>query len=380
MTITDYGYDISFGVSQGTWHLSDDESLRLYDQMKNAEGVYKASYENLVDSALPVPRSAVTERYLEFSGYGDSSDETITPYMGFHFIDDEEYRRYMETLGLDPAEYGMAKGKFPAIAKDQGYEPTSQRTISVDIFKEDSITIDIAKEDRPLQWKNMPAPNITLTIVDAMPEGLSQSQIYEISVFVPYSDKDLFGATEEDFRGIRMTFSSDDPIKSVSEMDTMIEAAGITEGYTLFNIAEVLERNRNLILIINIFTYGFVILISLITIANVFNTVSTSISLRRREFAMLRSIGMDNRGFNSMMNFECLFYGLKALLYGLPISVLVTYLIYKSVENGVDVDFTLPWGSIAISIFSVFFVVFVTMMYASSKIKKANVIDALRSE
>jgi len=140
------------------------------------------------------------------------------------------------------------------------------------------------------------------------------------------------------------------------------------------------EANRNILLVINVFTYGFVILISLITIANVFNTVSTGINLRRRELAMLRSVGMTDGGFNRMMSYECIFYGLKALLYGLPAAFIVNYGIFYSVLAGAEIPFMVPWGSIGISVFGVFFVVFVTMMYAMGKIKKANVIDALRDE
>ena len=74
-----------------------------------------------------------------------------------------------------------------------------------------------------------------------------------------------------------------------------------------------------------VLTYGFVILISLIAVANVFHTISTNLMLRRKEFAMLRSMGMSPKGFQKMMNFECLLYGFKGLLYGLPVSFLVTW-------------------------------------------------------
>lgn len=151
-----------------------------------------------------------------------------------------------------------------------------------------------------------------------------------------------------------------------------------SEGFT--NVFTGEEENRRIIFLINFFIYGFVILISLITIANVFNTVSTGISLRKREFAMLRSMGMTERGFSRMMNFECLFYGLKALLFGLPLSFGITYLIYMAVISGIDAPFVLPWVGIGIAVFSVFFVVFVTMMYSVRKLKKANVIDVLRSD
>ena len=66
---------------------------------------------------------------------------------------------------------------------------------------------------------------------------------------------------------------------------------------------------------VNVFSYGFIILISLIAMANVFNTISTSISLRRREFAMLRSVGLTQKGFRRMMDYECLIYGLLSLIH-----------------------------------------------------------------
>ena len=95
---------------------------------------------------------------------------------------------------------------------------------------------------------------------------------------------------------------------------------------------------------------------------------------------MLKSIGMTGKGFNRMMNFECVLYGIKSLLYGLPVSIAITYWIYHSVSEGFVTNFQLPWKAIAIAVSSVFIVVFATMMYSMSKIKKDNPIDALKNE
>jgi putative ABC transport system permease protein len=119
---------------------------------------------------------------------------------------------------------------------------------------------------------------------------------------------------------------------------------------------------------------------SLIAVANVFNTVSTNINLRRREFAMLRSVGMTDGDFNRMMIYECVFYGAKALLYGLPTAFAVTYFIYNAMMKGVDVAFNLPWVSVGVSVLCVFLVVFVTTLYSVRSVRRANVIDALREE
>ncbi|MBQ6707640.1 MAG: ABC transporter permease [Clostridia bacterium] len=152
------------------------------------------------------------------------------------------------------------------------------------------------------------------------------------------------------------------------------------ETVFLNNYAANAEQERNIVTIIKVFAYGFIVLISLIAAANVFNTISTNISLRRREFAMLKSVGMSKKGFNRMMNFECLLYGAKALLYGIPVSIGISLLIWVALQNGLETGFTLPWSAIGISFLSVFAVVFISMLYSMSKIKKENPIDALKNE
>ena len=135
-----------------------------------------------------------------------------------------------------------------------------------------------------------------------------------------------------------------------------------------------------LVTVINVFAYGFIILISLIAMANVFNTISTSISLRRREFAMLKSVGLTNKGFDRMMIYECLIYGFRGLVWGLPAAFLMSYAIYLIAGISYDTSFYVPVHSIVIAVGSVFVVVFATMLYATRRIRRDNPIDALKNE
>ena len=146
------------------------------------------------------------------------------------------------------------------------------------------------------------------------------------------------------------------------------------------DIAEEREQSRMIVGVVNVFAYGFIILISLIAAANVFNTISTNIMLRRREFAMLKSIGMTEKGMRRMLSYECVIYGLRALLFGLPVSVGVTFLIHKIVAQELERGFYMPWQSILIAVGSVFAVVFATMLYARRRISRENPIDALKNE
>ena len=98
---------------------------------------------------------------------------------------------------------------------------------------------------------------------------------------------------------------------------------------------------------------------------------------------MLRSMGMSDRSFNRMMNFECALYGIRTLLFGIPIAGFISWLIYKAAVFGEKLDdlaFVFPWQSTIISVIGVFGAVFITMIYASNKIKKENIIDALRDD
>ena len=183
--------------------------------------------------------------------------------------------------------------------------------------------------------------------------------------------------TEE--HSVACYYTSSDHKLSYNDAKALLEEKGM-DSLQLTDAGAQAESDRNIIMIINVFAYGFIVLISLIAAANVFNTISTNIALRRREFAMLKSVGMTRGGFNRMMNYECVLYGSRALLYGLPVSFGITWLIYRSVRQGFEIGFSLPWAAIGISVASVFLVVFATMMYAMRKIKKDNPIDALKNE
>ena len=151
---------------------------------------------------------------------------------------------------------------------------------------------------------------------------------------------------------------------------------------SLYNFHQMLDESRNMLFIVNLFTIVFVAMISLIAVTNVFNTISTNIKLRRRELAMLRSVGMADRDFDRMMRFECALYGLRTLLFGLPLSLLVSWLIYFGLtfKETEAFPFQFPWASLGISMVGVFIVIFITMLYATSKIRKENIIDSLRDE
>lgn len=149
---------------------------------------------------------------------------------------------------------------------------------------------------------------------------------------------------------------------------------------SVWNVNEQRKQTEGIIVILNIFTYGFIALITFISLANIMNTISTGLQLRKREFAMLRSMGMTEKGFYRMINYESIFYGLKALLYGIPLSIGLNYLMYKGMMQSMDFSFELPLLHYGIAILGIFIIVTFVMYYAGSKIKKGSIVEAIKQE
>ena len=373
-------YDISFSAG-----IENETMFSLYDEMKTVSGVYGSAYASNLAYVATISKSSLSERYRSYDFIIDSLPGNEVN-MGFNivFIKDEAYNNYITGLGISDAGYVDANiTKMLAFARVTTYDMKLKRYIDFDILSVKTLDSHITSEayistDGSDEVLDPVSKDVSFTFVDEMPKEVSMSQYSGFIAFAPYSAKPQFAYATTYNQGMTLTFLSSDPARSATEMDAILKDWGLESR--VLNLAAQQEEERSLLLVINVFTYGFVVLISLIAVANVFNTISTNMNLRRREFAMLRSVGMTDKDFNRMMNYECIFYGLKALLFGLPVAGIVTYFIYNAVMNGVDVAFSLPWSSIAISIFSVFFVVFVTIAYSARKVKQSNVVDALRNE
>ena len=361
-SVVDTDYDIIFMSDK----IEEQEMFRLYDEFQSAEGIYESSYQAMMAYTCRV--------WTEEPGY--------LP-MDIQFIEDDIYVTFLEEQGLSAADYTGPNAKMTAVAKRKPDADSGQSELS-DIFEEDAMdfTVYPEKDGGPdlEQRRDISVTFVDTYPLDTLPKKTSEVKPYVFMVVAPYSMRERLEAPGVPVE-MGLTYLSKDPSRSVAQMKTMIQDAGITSGYMLYNVQKMFEENRNIIVVVNVFTYVFVIMISLIAVANVFNTISTNMKLRRRELAMLRSVGMSDRDFQKMMNFECIFYGMRTLLFGLPIASVCSWLIYQGMRaGGAEIGFLFPWGSIAISVLGVFLIVFITMLYAVSKIKKENIIDALRDD
>lgn len=206
----------------------------------------------------------------------------------------------------------------------------------------------------------------TIIVPEDMFESILDAQ-YEESGVTRISSKEIFINMEK--------------YQELSNYVSELKNGNFIDGIIYTNLKEEMKMLHNMKLAIEILLYGFIALVTLIGVTSVFNTISTSIALRRKEFAMLRSMGMTPKGFNRMLRFESLFFGLKSLLYGLPFSLLVILLFTDIMDDIISLDALLiPIKSIVIAIIGVFTIIFLSMIYSTRKIKRENILEAIREE
>ena len=358
----DYDYNISIGcggrpqdeidkisklkyIDESYWLYESEQYLKINDLSKinNVEGIEleEDEYydENLVEY---VP-----------TGEGKVSKLQILA------LDNNSWNKYMKKIGAN-SEKLKDKG---VLCDDYLYYEKSGKGITQRIYKYsvgDTIT---GKLDNKETSFNVGA------ITDIRPYGIEKSY-YDGGYFIV----DLDYYKDMNFKLRYISIQSSNPDGFVDELKSI----NITSGY--FNISEQAKEEKSMVLIIKIFLYGFITVITLIGVTNIFNTITSNMELRQKEFAMLKSVGMTKREFNRMINLETIFYSTKALIYGIALGMIGTFALYKAFSVKFESGMYIPVKPILISVIAVFILVFIIMRYSISKINKQNTIETIRNE
>ena len=169
-------------------------------------------------------------------------------------------------------------------------------------------------------------------------------------------------------------------ISSKNDQDLENDLDKLDQKLFIDNLKRINKDSKSMLVIVSIFLYGFITVITLIGITNIFNTITTNMALRKKEFATIKSIGMTKKEFNKMINLEILFYLTKSLFYGIILGLIGSYLVYLSFASNYDAGFIIPIKSIVICSISVILLITVIMKYAIKKTDKQNIIETIRNE
>lgn len=340
------------------------------DYNLNYNNVLNFSKHDTVKKYSVVRTSIITGNFKaskDFKKYNAymSEEKPILNSVTFISVGKEEYLRYISKLGLN---YNSVKDKGILIDNNIGYDTKKKLEVSynmTDNKKGDIINFTSMKEDKTFDMELASVTNIR-------PFGYENNYGSLVMVI-----SDEYMERLDKLESVSLYVESTDPDKLQSDIDKMCKD---TEGCYVNNVDATVKQMKSIYTVIAIFLYGFIIVISLIGITNIFNTITTNMTLRKREFATLKSIGMTSNEFNRMIFLESFFYIFKSLLIGIPIGVLLSYLIFKGFTNQVLFSYKVPFKGIIVSIAIVCLLIVWLNNYSSKKANKGNVIETIRNE
>ena len=372
-----YDYQISYFGDDPN---NNKEALdKINEIVKNSDVKEYVSYS--VSNLSIIGNYTYSDEYLDFykSAYGDDGIKALNnlkyQYISILVLDDNSYNKYKKLIGLDKDSV-ILLNKFKGVS----YGNNKRVNYNIPVINNGNINIKICNFDDndedvdTTKYCNKNIDNIFVT-------NKSFDLIEEFSYMDDFKlivNKKLYDSiSDSSTHYTQFNIISD----NTNNIDKLTKDLDKYSNVNYTNIKEAMKQANNLILVVKILMYGFISLVTLIGVTSVFNTISTSMALRKREFAVLRSIGLTNRGFNKILFFESLFFGMKSLIFAIPVSIGITVLIHYALADMVSIStIIIPWKYIIISIVSVFVIVLLTMMYSTSKIKKHNIIEQIREE
>lgn len=287
-------------------------------------------------------------------------DESDYKYMGVIAYDSKIFEKYAKKIGLD---YEKTKGKGILYDLEMKYD---------DNGKAKEVRGYNYKKGEKIEGKLYNEENLSIEIAEITKEAPYGFESYSSSGGYLVVNIDDF--KDYDFKIESILIQSNNP--NQFEKDCEKEHKLIIVD----NLERMIKEEKSMNLVISIFLYGFITVITLIGITNIFNTITSNIELRQKEFAMLKSIGMTKKEFNKMVNLETIFYSTKSLIYGIILGLGGTFALYKAFSVKIDSGIYIPIKPIIISIIAVFILVFIIMKYSVNKINKQNTIETIRKE
>lgn len=306
-----------------------------------------------------------SENYSDFGKkyYGDSEADIRLIAVG-----EEEYKKVLKKIGLDIDE---CENKGILYDNTTVFENQKKKNGNIyDIKNNSKLTLNFVDKDG-IKTEEQLEIDIIKREEKVYPRGLSE----EVAILV--SDKFI---EKLDYKQNIMYVMSNNT-NALSEEINNLKKSNDSYNMISYSDLEASRRSENaMVLVISIFLYGFIAVITLIGVTNIFNTITTNMNLRQKEFAMLKSIGMTKKEFDRMIRLESIFYGFKSLIIGIPLGILGSYFVYKAFSEGMEMSYRLPIMAIIIAIIFVFLIIGLIMKYSLSRINKQNIIETIRNE
>lgn len=349
--------------------------------------IYGSTEQNneLVNKIIELPN---VDKYL-YQDYDNNIYNVSEEYVNDDFVLKKNIN-FISLIYIDDYNYQMIKKEFnitndnPLITGIYHNEISENPYIvtynDVPFFNTNNIKIDVYERNSEGKQGNYIKTIDKINVIDNYGKYMKENFNYEYTIYpvivMPYSLKESQTKTS-----LNISLTCKDYMKCDKEIKSIIGDANY------YNQQAENNKGYKIIDAIKVLIYLLIIIVLLITVMSIYNTININLSLRRREFAVLRSLGLTKKGFNKMILYESFMISIKSLIFGILLSFLIFALLIRILELGsslYEIFLVMPKSIYLIPILScitiVFLVVYISFILSSNKFKKDNIIDAIKED
>ncbi|GIM33865.1 ABC transporter permease [Paraclostridium bifermentans] len=364
------------------WKSGLQENNDIIEDLNKINGIKRTSVINDYGVGVKVNENNINKKYKkiidDFFSKKIKNNEVVYDFNMeqnmFQFISDKDIKTIKLKDGKFDKETAIKENGIILRNKSYYREPGKSYDISLTNYKVGD-TIDAYTMHRDEKDKEIidPIKLKVLATTDDLPIGSKYSSYMGID-FITYNEV-----------GKKLAYEINDSniyIYSDKKENTRKAVKDIGKKYA-YDVRDEVEESLKIetsIIVVKIFVYGFIFIISLVSIINIVNTISTNINLRKREFAIIKSIGTTPSGFNRIIYFESLLYGVLALMYGVPIAIGIDVIMNKTIGDVVELGMILPWKAVLVCVAGIFAVTFIASYIPMKKLNKESIIENIRQE
>lgn len=383
MTLFINANKVQFGQSNYDLQLYSNSTMDKdsLEELKNIDGVNRLSVENNYGMGIYVPENKINkenEDLIDSSGY--FSTEKVDNKTVYDIVNcsiklpgDFEIGKINLKEGSFDKKEAIKENGVILVRKSYYEEPGKKYELELtnykvgDTVKGYTVEYDGDKEIRKeIELKIM-------AITDDIPTGSFHYNYMGLD-FITYDEVGKKLGYNTDTTGIYVDTNREENTRNA------VKDIANQYGYNVMDKMEEIKSVEDTLMVMQIFVYGFVTVISLVSITNIVNTISTNINLRKRELAIIKSIGVTPGGFNKMIYLESLLYGALSLIYGIPLGIALVMLMNFILGDVISFGLVLPWKAMIICVIGVFVITFISSYIPIKKINKENIIENIRQE
>lgn len=400
--------DYNIGINMSCKKDLDIEKLsKLLSGIEGAEDyLVGAGYDFDVDNP------EYTKEYGEYCRKLIDESEDVSQMFLITVLDDKSYDKYASDAGIKNAAEGailVNKGTFAVYNENSSkyvkkemelYKYKAGDTIRCgynvyDDAPSDDNAVEGDTESSTEDNNNGIRKTVDVTIAgvtDKVPigyEGYSNNTLYTLLFMNQKGFESLWadGKSGNELKPGHASYSAYVVAENADEYQDTFEKE--TEGNTEYsqisfyvsNLDKQMRDEKSLFTLLGVFAYGLIVVIALIGITNIINTLSTGMELRSREFATLRSIGMTDKQFAGMVRLESVFISVKALVIGVPLGILISYLLCVMMNRMDDaIIYEPPYKAIILCIVVVIMLIYAIMKLSMTKLRHNNIIETIKNE